>query len=77
MRARLDGERAELVGDSTWLRFHINCRQLAIYLRAISDELPYERPFIGRVLSRWRVAKFCAENQPSCEENNSRAHDYP
>ena len=52
MRARLAGECAELVGDLTRLRFHINCRQLAIYLRAISDELLYEHPFIGRVTGR-------------------------
>jgi hypothetical protein len=52
MRARLAGESAELVGDLTRLRFHIDCRQLAIYLRAISDELPYERLLVRRALGR-------------------------
>ena len=46
------GESVQLVSDLTRLRVRINCLQVAVYIRAIADELSYERLFDGRVLSR-------------------------
>ena len=52
MRARLAGESVQLASVLTRLSFVINCLQLAVYIGAVSDELTYERPFVGRVLAR-------------------------
>ena len=67
MRARFAGEFAQFLGCLTWLRCRIN--YCAIYVRAISDELLYERPFIGRLLGRGRM------DDTSGEENQRHARN--
>jgi hypothetical protein len=55
MGTRFSSECAQLLGFLTRMSFPINCRQLAIDIRAIPDELLHERSLVGRVLSRGRV----------------------
>ena len=52
MRASLAGKSVQLVSDLTRVGGLINRVQVAVYIGAISDEVPYERLLVGRVLAR-------------------------